>query len=252
MQWLLICVSALWTLMPPAHAAPVASPDASATTLIRHVQDMLRSDTSIARYAMHIETPDWQREIRFDAWDDRRRKRLFIRVLSPRKERGAAWLKDGGNLWMYLPKLERDIRIPPSMMLSSWMGSDFTNDDLVKMESVVEDYTHRITAEDETGWTVESIPRPDAPVVWGKLVHRIGRDGLPLEERFFDEHGRLARTLRFLDPRVMDGRRIPTRWVMQPADKPGRRTEMRIERIDFDAPIPDSVFTRANLRRGAD
>ncbi|MDX8400999.1 MAG: outer membrane lipoprotein-sorting protein, partial [Mariprofundaceae bacterium] len=110
---------------------PVFAPaaiGAEAADLIRKVQDLLRSDTSIARYTMRIETPDWQREIRFDAWDDRPRKRLFIRVLAPPKERGSAWLKDGGNLWMYLPKLERDIRIPPSMMLSSWMGSDFTND----------------------------------------------------------------------------------------------------------------------------
>ncbi len=233
-------------------APQAACADDRALELIRHVQDLLRSKTSVARYAMTIKRPDWRRELRFDAWDDRAHRRFFIRMLAPRKERGAAWLKDGPNLWMYLPKLERDIRIPPSMMLSSWMGSDFTNDDLVKMESVVHDYAHRLIGEDDAGWTVESIPKPDAPVVWGKLVHRIGRDGLPLEERFYDEHGALARTLRFLDPREMDGRRIPARWVMEPADKPGRRTILRIERIDFDAAIPPSVFTRANLRWGAD
>ena len=154
--------------------------------LIQQAQDLLRSNTSIARYTMRIEAPDWQREMRLDSWDDRPNKRFFIRILAPRKDRNTTWLKDGVNLWMYLPRLERDIRIPPSMMLSGWMGSDFTNDDLVKMESMVEDYTHRIVAEDASGFTVESLAKPDAPVVWGKVIHRIGRDGIPRSDAYYE------------------------------------------------------------------
>jgi len=144
MMWFLIWMTALGLPLCTA-AAPMQ--DVTATDLVSKVQDRLRSQTSYARYTMRIETAEWQRTVRLDAWDDRRHKRFFIRILAPRKDKDTTWLKDGGNLWMYLPKLERDIRIPPSMMLSNWMGSDFTNDDLVKMESVVEDYHHRLLSD---------------------------------------------------------------------------------------------------------
>jgi outer membrane lipoprotein-sorting protein len=220
-----------------------------ARTLISQVQSRFRSDTSVATYTMRIETADWQRQVRMDAWDDRIRKRFFIRILTPKKDRDITWLKDGDNLWMYLPKLERDIRIPPSMMLSNWMGSDFTNDDLVKMESMVEDYIHKLLSEENGVYTVESVPQPDAPVVWGKIIRRITREGIPLSEDFFDEHGKYIRHLAFDRVEMMGGRRIPTRWIMQPMDTPGKRTVMLLEQITFDEAIGDRVFTRANLRR---
>jgi len=213
------------------------------------VQKLLRSDTNIARYTMRVRTPDWERSLGFESWDDRPGKRFFIRIVAPKKEKDKAFLKLGGNLWMYLPKLERDIRIPPSMMLSSWMGSDFTNDDLVKSASVVDDYAHRIIARDVDTVTIESLPRPDAPVVWGKLVHVIRKDGIPLSEAFYDEHGNKRRVLTFGKVKQLGGRRIPTQWVMQPLDKPGKQTMLLLESIEFDPVIPDSIFTRANLKR---
>jgi len=228
-------------------SASAGEPDAR--TIIEQVQQLLRADTSTASYTMQIITPEWQRTVRFDAWDDRLRKRFFIRILAPQKERGVSWLKDGSNLWMYLPKLERDIRIPPSMMLSSWMGSDFTNDDLVKMESMVDDYRHRVIVKDGDVITIESIPRPEAPVVWGKIIHRVSRDGLPLSDDYYDEHGMHVRRLVFTEPAMMDGRRIPTRWLMTTDAKPGHRTEMVIESTRFNPVLSPDIFTRANLRR---
>jgi len=235
----------------PEVAAAVESAGQQAVVardLVRRVQQRLRSDTSMARYAMRIETPDWQREVRLDAWDDRTNKRFFIRILAPRKDKNTTWLKDGGNLWMYLPKLERDIRIPPSMMLSNWMGSDFTNDDLVKMESVVDDYHHQLLSDRDGVYTVVSTPKPDAPVVWGKIVWRISHDSMPLSEDYYDEHGKQIRHLAFDQVQHMGGRDIPTRWIMQPLNRPGKRTVMLLEQITFDATISDRVFSRSNLR----
>jgi len=227
----------------------VAGEAISGRELVQQVQDRLRSASSVTRYAMHVETADWQREVRLDAWDDRANKRFFIRILAPKKDKDTTWLKKGGNLWMYLPKLERDIRIPPSMMLSNWMGSDFSNDDLVKMESVVEDYTHRILAEENGVFTVESIPRPNAPVVWGKIIRRISSHAMPLSEDYYDEHGRHIRQLVFDRVRMMGEREIPTRWRMQVDSTADKHTVMLLERVSFDATIADSVFTRRNMRR---
>ncbi len=223
--------------------------DLDARNIIQKVQDLMRSNTSTARYNMQIQTVDWQRTIRFDAWDERVEKRFFIRVLAPRKEKGTAWLKSGKNLWMYLPKLERDIRIPASMMLSSWMGSDFTNDDLVKMDSVVADYDHTIIKKDEHSVTIESTAKPDAPVVWGKIIHIVSHAGIPLSDDYYDEHGAHIRHLAFSEVQMMDGRRIPTLWVMQPLKDVGKRTLLKLEKATFDKPIQASIFTRANLRR---
>jgi len=223
--------------------------DSEALQAMRNLQGLLRSQTSTATYTMRVVTPEWKRSVRFDAWDDRPGKRFFIHIASPKKDKGTSYLKLRGNLWLYLPKLERDIRIPPSMMLSSWMGSDFTNDDLVKSASVVEDYTHRIIARDENSITIESIPKPNAPVVWGKLMHVIRTDGIPLSEAFYDEHAHKRRMLTFEDVKELGGRRIPSRWVMHPLDEAGRQTILKLERVEFDPVIPDSIFTRANLKR---
>jgi len=241
------CCLVLYLFICPG--AVVLADTTDARTIIEQVQQLLRADTSTARYTMKIMTPEWQRSVRFDAWDDRRHKRFFIRIRAPQKDRGTGWLKDGGNLWMYLPKLERDIRIPPSMMLSSWMGSDFTNDDLVKMESMVDDYRHRVVDENKSVIVIESVPRPEAPVVWGRIIHRVSRDGLPVRDDYYDEHGTHVRRLVFSDPAVMDGRRIPTRWVMTTDTKPGHRTEMIIESVQFNPVLSPDIFTRANLRR---
>jgi len=218
---------------------------------VQQVQDRLRSDSSITTYTMRIEAAGWQREMRLDGWDDRINKRFFIRILAPKKDKNTTWLKQGGNLWMYLPKLERDIRIPPSMMLSNWMGSDFSNDDLVKMQSVVEDYEHQILADANGVFTVESIPYPDAPVVWGKVIRRVTHDAMPLSEDYYDEHGRHIRQLVFDRVQQMGGREIPTRWVMQGLATPNKRTVMLLESIVFDAVIEDQVFTRRNMRRNS-
>ncbi len=241
------CIRVLLILCWIAPFSTMAAEDA--VTVIRKVQDLLRADSSFARYTMLVRTPEWERTLRFDSWDDRRHRRFFVRVLAPRKDKDTTWLKNGNNLWMYIPRLERDIRIPPSMMLNSWMGSDFTNDDLVKMESLVEDYEHRIVNDDGQIMTIESIPHPDAPVVWGKLVHQIGHDHIPLRVDYYDEHGKHIRSLIYSDVRRMGGRNIPRVWTMQPIQKPGHETILTIEEVKFDIPLEERLFTRQSLRR---
>ncbi len=244
LKYMLIPLCCVVAMLPALACATTPS----ATEIVRKVQDLLRSDSSYARYTMVITTPDWQRELRFDSWDDRQHKRFFVRILAPRKDKNTTWLKDGSKLWMYIPRLERDLRIPPSMMLSSWMGSDFTNDDLVKMESVVEDYEHTLVADQDGVMVIESIPHPDAAVVWGKLVHRINHDFIPLSVDYYNEHGQLVRTMRYRDVREMDGRRIPVVWSIEPLSEPGKKTTLTLETVDFDVPLSASMFTRRHLR----
>ncbi|MCG8588525.1 MAG: outer membrane lipoprotein-sorting protein, partial [Proteobacteria bacterium] len=192
--------------------------------------------------------------------DDRPGKRSFIRILAPSKDRGSGFLKLHPNLWMYVPRVERTVRIPPSMMLQSWMGSDFTNDDLVRDSSEIDDYDHTLLGVDPApevapatpAYVVEYRPHEDAPVVWGRIVTWIeAARKVPLRQEFFDEGGEKLRVLDFEDIRTVDGRHFPHRWTLVPLDKEGHRTVIEVEHIQFDADFGDDVFTTRNLRRGA-
>ena len=202
---------------------------------------------------MTVKTPRWQRALELQAWIDRPR-RSFIRILGPAKEAGIASLRIGAEMWNYLPTVERTIKIPPSMMMQPWMGSDFTNDDLVKESSLVDDYTHRIIGSDTVGGTpsyvVESTPKPDAPVVWGRIVFRVRKaDFLPVREEFYDERGALVRVMSFSDVRSLGGRTVPTRWEMRPVGKPENVTTVVMTSAIYDAPISSDIFTQRNLTK---
>jgi outer membrane lipoprotein-sorting protein len=195
------------------------------------------------------------RRLRFQSWDDRGGKRSFIRVLEPAKDRGSAFLKLHPNLWSYVPRVERTIRIPPSMMLQSWMGSDFTNDDLVRESSTLDDYDHRWLGVDPNhqgvrAFVIEHLPHEDAPVVWGRIVVWVdAAKSAPLRQEFYDEAGEKLRVMTMRDFREIGSRWYPHRWSMVPLDKPGHETAIEVNGIRFDEKFPDEIFTQRNLTR---
>ncbi len=245
--WLAWLLSGLCLLGPGLSRA-----DETALALIQKREDILRSQTNFGRYRMQLVRPTWERTLAFLSWDDVVQKRSFTRLLAPAKDKDTTFLKVGVNLWTYLPKLERDIKLPPSMMLNAWMGSDFTNDDMVKVASTIEDYTHQTVERQGAGSdevvTIVSLPKPEAAVVWGKLQHRLTGAGMPLETAFYDEHGILVRRLLYARVQTFNGHSLPTHWTMLPAD-PAQRTELHIEHIEFNLEIPPAIFERSHLSR---
>ncbi len=214
---------------------------------------ILRGDSSFGVYRMSITDPDWQRTLTLKAWEKRVDNRTFIEVLSPPKEAGIVTLKIIHEMWNYLPRVERVIKIPPSMMMQPWMGSDFSNDDLVKASSIVRDYSHKVLEEvlirGEEAYKVELLPMPEAPVVWGKILAWVRIvDSMPLRQEFFNEDGELIRVLDFRDIRRIRGREIPVFWEMTPVKKPGRKTVMEVIDLQIDIDIDDSVFSIQNLK----
>jgi outer membrane lipoprotein-sorting protein len=232
-------------------AAGPAPPDA--TEIARRSDEALKGQTQQATVSMTVKTPDWQRTLELESWYANP-DRMFIRVTGPAKEAGTGTLRIGTNMWNYLPQVERVIKIPPSLMLQSWMGSDFTNDDLVKESSLVEDYTHEIAGEAIEGgddcYRLVATPKPDAPVVWGKLVLWIRKaDYLPRKEEYYGERGDLRKVLAFDDVRRAGDRDYPMTWTMTSVTKPGHETTLVYDHLEFDRPIPDRVFTQQNLKR---
>jgi outer membrane lipoprotein-sorting protein len=246
-----VCALAVSALYWPVNAAAPATP--SGRDIVERVEDLLWSKTVQGDFEMTITTPRWTRRLELRSWMERP-KRSFVRILAPAKEAGIGSLRIGAEMWNYLPNVERTIKIPPSMMLQPWMGSDFTNDDLVKQSSAVDDYTHRIVGtEDVEGaaaYVVEALPKPDAAVVWGKVVYRVrAADFVPLKQEYFSERGELVRVMTFSDVRPMAGRTIPTRWQMRPTDKIGNVTTIVLKSVTYDRPVDPEIFTQRNLQK---
>ncbi|MGE4607248.1 MAG: outer membrane lipoprotein-sorting protein [Myxococcota bacterium] len=223
-------------------------------------ENSLRSDRTYMAAAMTIRSPrlSQPRVVVFKSWDDRAEKRSFIRIEAPAKDKGAAFLKLHPNLWSYVPRVERTLRIPPSMMLQPWMGSDFTNDDLVNESSTIDDYDHKMLGIDpatggvdgERAYVLEFIPHEDAPVVWGKIVTWIAIEhGTQLLQEFYDEDGEKLRTIRFAEIREVDGRHVPHHWEVTPHNKDGHSTSIEISEFRFDQEFDENIFTTRNLKQ---
>jgi outer membrane lipoprotein-sorting protein len=241
-----------------ASAAPARAETLDAAEIVRRAEDALRGKTAEMKLRMTITTPRWTRELVIRSWDDRAHDRSFVRVLEPPKDKGTAFLRDRDAFWTWLPRVERAMRIPPSMMLQSWMGSDFTNDDLARESSLEKDYTAVLVGEKDldgvTAYLLELRPKPEAPVVFAKLELYIEKARYaPLLYVYYDEPepGRLEalRRLRFSDVRDVQGRPLPHVWEMTPLDKEGHSTRVTLEEAELDQPLADSLFTQENLRR---
>ena len=235
---------------------PASAQVMTAREIIRRGDRQMRGETSRGEMEMSITTPDWQRTMRMQFWESATDDKAFVRVLSPARDRGTASLKLGNEMWTYMPSIERSMKIPPSMMLQGWMGSDFTNDDMVKSSSIVDDYTHTLVdtvdIDGQTCYVVELIPDEEAAVVWGKILYYVrGTDYLPVREDFYDEDNVLVRRMDCSEFQEMGGRVIPTVMTLTPLteDKEGHTTTMRYLSIEYDVNIRSSVFSRANLER---
>jgi hypothetical protein len=218
--------------------------------MLTRLDDLYRSSASIARMEIAVTSPRTTRTLRLRAWT-RGEERVLVVVEAPPREAGTATLRDGQNLWNWLPRIARTIRVPPSMMLGSWMGTDFTNDDLVKESSLHRDFEARVgrRSREPPGWWLDLAVKPGAVGRWARIEILVGDDGLPVEERHFDRKGRLARTMRFDEVRALGGRRIPTRVVLVPEGLEGQRTELRYLEVQFDADVPEDTFSLSRLER---
>jgi outer membrane lipoprotein-sorting protein len=226
-------------------------PPPEAGDLVQRAFDYYRDKASVAEVRMTIHRPDWERTQVMHAWTVGEEESLFT-IVDPPKDRGNGTLKRGNEMWTFNPKVNRIIKLPPSMMAQSWMGSDFSNNDLAKADALVKDYTHELTGQEERDghvvYTVESTPLPEAPVIWGKEILKIRDDLVFLEEAFYDEQGELVKTLRFEQIEMISGKLYPRLLVMRPADKEDHYTKVEYLELEFRETLPDRYFTRGALR----
>jgi outer membrane lipoprotein-sorting protein len=225
--------------------------DAKIRKIIKKMDQLYRSDSSSATVEMEITTPYWKRTLKMDFWS-LGMKKTFIRILSPKKEKGTSTLRVDNEMWNFLPKTDKVIKVPPSMMMGSWMGSDFTNDDLVKEFTFMEDYTFGFTEVDnpEAGMMyIKCTPKEGRPIVWGHITLGIREsDYIPMWYKYYDEKGKLMREMVYKDVKTFSGRQIPAVMELAPTNKEGHKTIIRYLKATFDQKLDKSIFTLRNLR----
>lgn len=246
---ILVFLLASWSIGPAAGVQL----DLRAKEIVDHVDRLLRGDSSYGVAVMSIATKHWKRSKTLEIWSKGAEDAL-IRILEPEKEAGVTTLKVGSDIWNYLPKIDRTIRVPTSMMMASWMGSHFSNDDLVKESRLIRDYDIRLLFEGKRDqvevYEFVLTPLPNAPVVWGRIELRVRKtDLMPVWARYYGEDGKLKRTMTFADYKRMGDRLVPTRTRMVPQDKPDEYTEIIYDQLKFDLPIPEGTFSLAALRK---
>lgn len=237
---------------PAVRAAPEGKPWGACPAAIRDLVDradrVTRGNSSRGEVSMKVYKRGTM-SLRMKIWSQGREK-FLARIVRPSRLSGSATLKSGDNLWNYLPRIDRVVKLGSSMMGSNWMGSHFTNDDLVKETDLRRHYSCESQRKEGRSVIVTLRPRPNAPVVWGKLLMKIDTRGpLPQWAKYYDERGHLKRTLFYQDVKQLGGRRVPTRLLLQPADAPSERTELLYHALEFDIDIPASTFTLRGLKR---
>jgi len=224
----------------------------NAREIVRKSDQLIRSKSSYSEMSMKIIKPEWSREMHMKVWAIEPDYALVL-ITAPARDKGSVTLKRKKEVWNYIPAVRRVIKIPPSMMLQGWMGSDFTNDDLVRQSSIVTDYNQKITGSENIAgydcYKIEMIPRPEAGVVWGKVLLWISKKGfMQMRAEYYDEDDVLIKTMTGSHIQKLGGRVFPTHWEMAPQDKPGQKTVMDYLDIVFNKKLNPRFFSQQNMK----
>jgi outer membrane lipoprotein-sorting protein len=247
-----VCLATVIALLLICPAPWALEREKNAAELVQAAVNYYRGTTSVATVEMTIHRPTWERVMTIKGWTRGTKDSVFT-IMAPPKDRGNGTLKKGKEMWTYNPKVNRVIKLPPSMMSQSWMGSDFSNNDLAKSDSVLTDYTHTLEGteihEGKKVYVIQSMPNPDAPVVWGMQRLKVREDYILLAQEFYDEDLRLVKAMTAFEIQMLGGRLFPSKWKMEKAESAGEFTLLNYRDLSFEEDLPGSLFTLSNLKR---
>ena len=229
------------------------SQDLTAKQIVVKADDLQRGQTNRGEMSMTIIRPKWQRTITMKVWGMGRDYSMTY-ITSPAKDKGQVFLKRKNEMWNWVPTISRMIKIPPSMMSQGWMGSDYSNDDILKESSIVVDYTHKIIGTEKVDgiecYKVELTPKEHASVVWGKVYKWISKKEFwQLKTEYYDEDEELIRTEQASKVKQFGDRRLPSYLEIIPADKPGQKTVVNIISSEFNVKLDEGFFSQQNMKR---
>ncbi len=244
--WFIGCL--IWVSVGVTAPSPL-----SALEIVKRSDELSRGKSSYAELMIKTVRPSWERKMKMKNWTLGTDYTL-VYILSPAKEKGTVFLKRKKEMWNWIPRIDRSIKLPPSMMMQSWMGTDFTNDDLVKQSSIVTDYTHELMGdsliEKRSCWKIKMTPLENAPVVWGGIVIWVEKEHyLQLKVEYYDEEGELINVLLGKKIKKMGGRLLPSVLEYIPMDKEGHKTVIEYQKLKFDVSLNQSFFSSRNMKK---
>ncbi|MBN2167396.1 MAG: outer membrane lipoprotein-sorting protein [Marinilabiliaceae bacterium] len=247
-----IVVFSLFLVIIGLFNSSVIAQKITANIIIAKANELMQGNSSYSEMSMIIERPKWKREIRLKGWSKGTEYSL-IYITYPAKEKGQVFLKRGKEMWNYIPTIERMVKLPPSMMMQSWMGSDMTNDDLVKGASIVDDYDHSIIKEETIDgydcYVLQLVPKDEAAVVWGKIVSWVSKKGfMTLRNEYYDEDEILVNVETLSNIRNVGDRIMPTHLEIVPVEKPNQKTILEFQKIEFEVPLHDDFFSIQKMK----
>jgi len=249
-----ICSFIIISLLNILRISQIFGQDLTATEIVKLADDKFNGEkSSYSVMSMTVIRPGWKRTIEFKTWSLGRDYSLAL-ITAPAREAGQTFLKRKSEMWSWNPSISRLIKLPPSMMSQGWMGSDYTNDDILRESSVVNDYTHEIMGEESIDghlcYIIKLTAKEGAPIVWGKQIQWIDKTGfLILKAELYDEDGYLVRTETGSEIKIMDGRSITSTIALMPEDEPENRTIVEIREIKFNLPVEEDFFSQQNMKR---
>jgi outer membrane lipoprotein-sorting protein len=253
LAWILVVMACPFATIRAAAGAEAAPKLPPLRQVVDRLNDLYRADASQSRMTMKVVTSRYQRELTLEAWTRGKEDALIV-VRGPAREAGAATLRSAEGLWTYAPRADQLVRIPSSLLSDNWMGSHFTNDDLMRETDFLKDYDATLAWYEDGGKRLlraTLVPKPQAPVVWSRIVFLLDpSDDLPLRADYY-ERDKIVRTLTYGDPHVLSGRRVPFTMVMVPTDKPGESTRVEYQELKFGVKVDPGLFTQRGLRRVA-
>lgn len=255
-QYIVIVIFiSLFVFMPASYATDSSENNNISnigSLIVKKAFDYYRGIASVSIVEMTIHRSDWERTMKIKAWTMGAHDSLF-KIIGPPKDKGNGTLKKGDEMWTFNPRVNRVIKLPPSMMSQAWMGSDFSNNDLAKSDTIVRDYVHTITDVKEINglkiYFIESIPHPQAPVVWGMLKFQVREDGIMIRQGFYDEDKLLVKELVTTNIKMMGNRLFPCVWKISKIEEPTEYTTLKYFELEFKDSLPARLFTKAGLKK---
>ena len=230
---------------------PAAGQDPDGEAILRRADENMGSDNKISMSTMTIHGRRGSRSVRSKSWIQGRTK-SFTEYLDPPREKGTKMLKLEDQLWTYSPSSDRTILISGHMLRQSIMGSDLSYEDMMEDPRLESLYKATVVGEEEVGgrvcWVLDLVSRGEEIAYFRRKVWIEKERYVLMREERYAKSGKLLKTTEVKTVERQGGRWVPTLIVFKDALKEGRGTEFALESIEFDADIPDIVFTKASLR----
>jgi hypothetical protein len=247
----LLSIFSFACLLVHTQASGLSSDEKELKEILANTDKLWVGEASEAQLSMNVKTANYSRTLELKYWV-KGKKNTMVLITSPKKEKGTVTLKINDDMYNYLPKVARTVKVSSALRGGSWMGSHFTNDDLIRATLLNDSYDatvlNKSTQNKKSVWKIQLIPKKNTPTPWGKIVLELNHtDNLPMKQQYYDEDKKLVRTITYSNVKKMGDRQVPTIIKVIPESKKGEYTQLTYKKIDYSVKLNDDFFSLTRI-----